>query len=143
MAWWQTLIVALSTLIVTKVIDLIVSNFSEKRQFNKLRRERIYNEIESLKNEIGKLYELAANWKSFEEKQSSYLTNFEKDHELIGNFNKYPSIAGAARDTIHWCRIVASCEMEHTRDLIENKKQLAEKFNLFLKTCDEFINSLV
>lgn len=29
-----------------KVVDLIVSSFAEKRQFNKLRRERVYNEIE-------------------------------------------------------------------------------------------------
>lgn len=62
--------------------------------------------------EIGKLYELAENWKSFEEKQGSYLTNFENDHELVGKFNTYPSIAQAARDTVHWCRIVASCEMK-------------------------------
>ncbi len=25
-------------------------------------------------------------------------------------------------DTVHWCRIVASCEMKHTDTLIENKK---------------------
>lgn len=142
MTWWQTLIVVLSTLIVTKVADLVVSMFTQKREFNKFKRERIYNEVESLKNEIGKLYELAANWKSFNEKHRSYLTGFEKDDELIGNFNKYPSIAVAARDAVHWCKIVATCERECTNDLIENKKELAEKFKLFLKTCDEFINSL-
>jgi len=71
MNWWQALIVALSTLIVTKVIDLFVSKFNEKRDFNKFRREKISDEIETLKNEMGKLIELAANWKSFEEKQKS------------------------------------------------------------------------
>jgi hypothetical protein len=87
MAWWQTLIVALSTLIVTKGIDLLISMFSEKREFNKFRRTKTTEEIEALKDEIGKLFELAANWKSFEEKQRSYLTNFENDHELVGKFN--------------------------------------------------------
>jgi len=122
MNWWQTLIVALSTLIVTKTIDFLVSKFSGKREFNKFRKEKISDEIETLKNEIGILYELAGNWKSFEEKQRSYLSNFENDHELIGKFNKYPSIAQAARDTVHLCRIVASSEMKHDDDLIESKK---------------------
>lgn len=143
MNWWQTLIVALSTLIVTKLIDLFVSKFTEKREFNKFRREKISDEIEVLKNEIGKLFELAANWKSFEEKQRSYLTNFQNDHELIGKLNKYPSIAQAARDTVHWCIIVASCEMRQTDDLIENKKELGEKFKKFLTACDDYMNSLV
>jgi hypothetical protein len=143
MNWWQTLIVALSTLVVTKGIDLFVSWFNEKREFNKYRREKVTDDIEALKNEIGRLFELAANWKSFEEKQRSYLTNFENDHELIGKFNKYPSIAQAARDTVHWCRIVASCEMKLTTDLIENKKELGEKFRKFLTTCDDYMNSIV
>jgi len=143
MNWWQTLIVVLSTLIVTKLIDLFVSKFTEKREFNKFRREKVSDEIEALKNEIGKLFELAANWKSFEEKQRSYLTNFQNDYELVGKFNKYPSIAQAARDTVHWCKIVASCEMKQTDDLIENKKELGEKFKKFLTACDDYMNSLV
>jgi hypothetical protein len=143
MNWWQTLIVALSTLIVTKVLDLIFLKFTEKRELNKYRRERISDEMEALKDEIGKLCELALNWKSFEEKQRSYLTNFENDHELVGKFNKYPPIAQAARDAVHWCRIVASCEMKQTHDLIENKKELVSKFKLFLKTCDDYIKNLV
>ena len=133
MNWWQTLIVALSTYVVTKVIDFIISIVSEKREFKKFRREKIYNEIEELKNEIGKLYELAANWKAFEEKQKSYLTNFENDHELIGKYNKYPTIANTARDTIHWCKIVASCEMKHTNNLIENKKSWGRNIVYFYK----------
>ncbi len=48
---------------------MILYKFSEKREFNKFRREKTSDEIETLKNEIGILYELAANWKSFEEKQ--------------------------------------------------------------------------
>ena len=86
---------------------------------------------------------MAANWKSFEEKQRTYLTNFENDHELVGKFNKYPSIAQAARDTVHWCRIVASCEMKQTNDLIENKKELGDKFKIFLNACDDYMDSLV
>jgi hypothetical protein len=143
MTWWQTLIVALSTLVVTKIIDLIVAQFTEKREFKRFRREKITEEIEALKDEIGKLFELTANWKPFDEKQKSYLANFENDHELVGKFNKYPSIAQAARDTVHWCRIVASCEMKQTNDLIENKKEMGEKFKFFLKACDDYINSMV
>lgn len=50
MNWWQTLIVALSTLVVAKVIDLFVSKFTEKREFNKFRRDKITDEIEVIKN---------------------------------------------------------------------------------------------
>jgi len=143
MNWWQTLIVALSTYVVTKGIDFVISIVSEKKEFKKFRREKIYNEIEELKNEIGKLYELAANWKAFEEKQKSYLTNFENDHELIGKYNKYPNIANTARDAIHWCKIVASSEMKHTNNLIENKKELGEKYVLFIQACEEHLNNLI
>jgi hypothetical protein len=143
MTWWQTLIVALSTLIVTKTVDFIISKFSEKRDFSKFRREKTSDEIETLKNEIGVLYELAANWKSFQDKQKSYLTNFENDHELVGKFNKYPSISQSARDMVHWCRIVASDEMKDADDLIENKKVLGEKFKKFIDTCDVYLKSLV
>jgi hypothetical protein len=90
MTWWQTLIVALSTLIVTKGIDLLMASFTEKREFNRFRREKTIEEIEALKNEIGKLFELAANWKAFEEKQRSYLANFENDHELVGRYHCCP-----------------------------------------------------
>ena len=134
---------ALSTLVVTKGVDVFISWITEKKEFNRYRREKITDEIEALKNEIGKLFELAANWKSFEEKQRSYLANFENDHELVGKFNKYPSIAQAARDTVHWCRIVASCEMKSTNDLIENKKELGEKFRTFLAVCDGYMKSLI
>ena len=123
--------------------EYAISWFTEKREFNRYRREKITDEIEDLKNEIGKLFELTANWKSYEEKQRSYLTNFENDHELVGRFNKYPPIAQAARDTVHWCRIVASCEMRQTNNLIENKKEMGEKFKIFLTTCDEYMKSLV
>ncbi|MFH7326477.1 hypothetical protein [Desulfurivibrio sp. C05AmB] len=142
MTWWQALIVALSTLVVTKVLDLVIAQFTEKREFNRFRREKITEEIETLKNEIGMLFELTANWKAFDEKQKSYFANFENDHELVGKFNKYPSIAQAARDTVHWCRIVASCEMSQTNDLIENKKEMGERFRKFLKACDDYINNM-
>ena len=86
---------------------------------------------------------MAANWESFEKKQRKYLTNFENDHELVGKFNKYPSISQAARDTVHWCRIVASCEMKQSDDLIESKKELGNKFKVFLNACNDYMNKLV
>ena len=144
MIWWQALIISLSTLIVTKIIDLIIYKFTEKKEFNKYIRQKKTEEIETLKNEIGKLFELSANWKPFDEKQKFYLENFVNDHELVGKFNKYPSIAQAARDTVHWCRIVASYEMRLAiEDAVKNKKIMGEKFEIFLKTCDDYIESMV
>jgi hypothetical protein len=61
----------------------------------------------------------------------------------MGRYNKYPLIAQAARDTVHWCRIVASCEMKQTNDLIENKKEMGERFKMFLAACDDYIKSMV
>lgn len=143
MNWWQALTVALLTLVVSTGLNLLVSRFNEKKEFNKFRREKHANEIESLKNKMGILLELAANWKPFEEKKRPYLTEFENDYKLVGTFNKYPSIAEAARDTVQWCRIVASCEMKLTDDLIENKKELGKQFSNFLTTCDDYMNSMV
>jgi hypothetical protein len=33
--------------------------------------------------------------------------------------------------------------MKLTNDLIENKKELGEKFRKFLTTCDDYMNSMV
>jgi len=33
--------------------------------------------------------------------------------------------------------------MKHADDLIENKKELGEKFKKFLIACDDYMNSLV
>ncbi len=146
MIWIELLkvpvIIVLLTIIVTKLLDLLTSLLNEKREFKKYIRNKSYNEIEELKEELGKLVELASNWKGYDQKEAEYRKNFVNDHELIGRFNKYPPIANYARDTIHWCAIVASCEKKVSDDLIENKKELKEKYKLFLQECDKYINSL-
>lgn len=112
----------------------------EKRDFKKYRREKAYGEIEDLKDSIGKLYELTANWKSHDSKAGEYDKAFINDHELIGKYNKYPEIAAAARDVVHWCKIVAFSEREtRGRDLIENKK---EKHREFLQACEIHLDKL-
>ncbi|OQX27593.1 MAG: hypothetical protein BWK80_04540 [Desulfobacteraceae bacterium IS3] len=143
MTWWQTLIVALSTLIVTKGVDFTIKIVSEGREFKKYRREKIFAEVEELKSEIGILLELSANWKAVGEKKQSYQDIFSKDHELIGKINKYPVIAGTARDALHCCKIVAQCEMDSSDDLVKYKKELHEKYKLFVEACENHINSMI
>lgn len=138
----EPIVVVLLTYMGTKFFDFLISIWNEKREFLKFKKEKIYNEIEELKNELGKLVELAAIWKGYDQKEKAYINNLDKDHELIGRFNKYTSIANYARDTVHWCKIVASCEKECTNDLIENKEELAKKYRLFLQKCNDYINSL-
>ena len=89
------------------------------------------------------MVELSLNWKTFDQKQETYIQRFESDHEIIGRFKKYTTVANAARDTIHWCSIVASCEMRHSDDLVENKNELENKFQKFLKICDEFLDEIL
>lgn len=143
MTWWQTLMVALITYAFTKFVDLAISFATERREFRKHRRDLALTDIEQLKDEIGTFYELAANWKGFDQKQSSYIEAFKADHELIGRINKYPPVAQAARDTIHWCKIVASDERQGANSTVENKKELSEKYRNFLGQCDEYLSSLV
>lgn len=142
MTWLQTLIVALATLVVTKFVDLVISFYSEKREFRRFRRESAFREIDELKNEVGKLVELSLNWKAFDQKQKTYIQKLENDHEIIGRYKKYTTVANAARDTIHWCSIVASCEMKGSDDLIKNKNELENKFQNFLQVCDKFLDKL-
>jgi len=137
--WWQTLTVALTTYAVTKLVDL----FTEKRDFRKRRRDLALTDIEQLKDRIGTLYELAANWKGFDQKQSCYIEAFEADHELIGRINKYPPVAQVARDTIHWCKIVAAEEKQGSNSTVEHKKELAEKYRNFLCQCDDYLSGLI
>ena len=143
MGWWQTLVVALLTYGVTKGVDFTLSFLAEKREFKKYRREKIYIDIEDLKNEVGILVELAANWKSFENKKESYIDVFTNDHELIGKFNKYPFVAHSAREVVHLCKIIASDEKENRNEVHENKKVMHDKYNKFLSICENYIDGLV
>ena len=116
MEWWQTLLVALSTYAFTKTVDHWLSISKEKREFKKLRREKMLEEIEDLKDEVGRYYELTANWKLHEMKTDKYRDMMTEDDNLIGKYNKYPEIANSARDIIHWCKY--SCPRENMSILL-------------------------
>ena len=143
MTGYEALSVALITYVVTKSFDLVLSIFTEKWEFKKSRRNHIFKEIEELKNTVGVIYELAANWAAYENKQDFYIEKFANDHELIGKFTKYPEVANAARDVVHYCKISAHAEKTHETDVIESKKQLHEKYKSFLSVCENYINQLV
>lgn len=143
MTWWQTLVVALATYVVTRGADHVIAYFGEPRDFRKRRREFALHEIEQFKAEVGRYVELAANWQPHENKQSTYLELFESDYELIGRIKKYPSVAKAGRDALHWCKIVASEEQRNSGELPERKKELEEKYKTFLAKCDEYLESIV
>lgn len=142
MEWW-TLLVAAATYVGTKAVDHFFAIAKEKRDFRKHRREKAFAEIEELKDEVGRMYELASNWNSYDGKLGDYAAAFAKDFALVGKYNKYPQIAVAARDAVHWCKVVASCEKEHRDELIQNKKELAEKHRTFLQACEKYVESLV
>ena len=143
MDWWQTLVVALGTYAFTKITDHLISISNEKREFKKLRRDRMLDEIEKLKDEVGRYYELAANWKSHEMKAEAYAKMMVEDDQLIGKYNKYPDVVSAARDAIHWCKIVAHDERENGDELLKNKTELGEKYHEFIKVCDSQLDNAV
>lgn len=143
MVWWQTLLVALATYAVTKAVDHLLAISREKRDFKRHRRERAFAEIEELKDEIGRIYELSANWKAYDAKAEEYAKALTRDDYLVGKYNKYPDIAAAARDTVHWCKIVAFDEKSRQEDLIQNKKELSEKYKMFIRTCESYVETLV
>ena len=76
-------------------------------------------------------------------KADKYKEMMSEDDHLIGKYNKYPEVVNAARDAIHWCKIVAHVEMEHSTDVIERKKELSKKYKEFIKICDEKLNNAV
>jgi hypothetical protein len=127
---------------IPRLLDFWLAIAKEKRDFKRFRWEKAYAEIEELKNAIGPLYELAANWKPYDSKLEQYHKAFTNDHELIGKFNKFPELAAAARDLVHWCKIAASSEMEISQDLINNKKELQQKQRAFLQACDAQLEKL-
>jgi hypothetical protein len=137
MEWWQILLVALTTFIVTKAVDFFIDLSKEKRNFHNLRRAKMLDEIEAFKDEVGRFYELASNWKSHEMKVEQYQAMMIDDDRIIGKYNEYPRIAVAGRDLIHWCKIVAYFEREPQTDLIKAKKELSEKYKVFIEVCNE------
>jgi hypothetical protein len=126
--------------LIAKALDYWMAVAKDKRDFKRYRREREYSEIEQLKDAVGNIYELSANWQAYQDKKEQYEKAFVNDYELIGKYNKFPEIAATARDAIHYCKIVAYAEKESLNDLIQTKKELAEKYDAFLKACDKFLD---
>jgi hypothetical protein len=131
--------------IISKALDYRFAIWNEKRDFVKSQKKKAVEEIEELKNQVGTIYELSNNWTSYDTKLGHYAKFFEKDHEVIGRYNKYPKIAEAARNTVHFCKIVASDEKDGDRhgSLISNKRELREKYQIFIQTCDKYIENFV
>jgi len=127
----------------TKTFEFILAGFQQKRDFRRFRREKAYAEIEELKNEIGWVYQMGVNWKPIESKLSEYQKMMDSEERIIGRYNKYPEIASTAKDVVHWCKIVCFGEREHSVDVVQTKKELADKYKGFLKACDEYTESLV
>jgi hypothetical protein len=143
MEWWQTLVVALCTYGFTKFVDHLIYISKEKREFKKTRRERMLTEIEELKDEVGRYFELASNWKSYEMKADKYKKMMLDDDHVIGKYNKYPDIVNAARDALHWCKIVSDDEKKRRDSLAGNKKELVNKYSAFIKICDKQLDNAV
>ncbi len=143
MEWSQTLLIALITLVATKVVDYFVGVFSEKREFRKKIRDRCLEEIEQLKDEVGIIYEIASNWKGFGDKEKDYAEVLSNESRLIGKYNKYPSVAMAARDTIHHCKIVMDMESKREISVGEAKKDLAKVFADFISECNNYLRTNV
>lgn len=138
MDWWQTLIVTLVTIVVTKATDEAMAWFKDKREFRKFQRDKAYSEIDELKSEIGWIYQVGANWKGFELKETDLKKIAETEDRLVGRYNKYPDIASTAKDVVHWCKIVCYAEKSHEVDVFEAKNNLIEKYKAFSKACEKF-----
>lgn len=143
MTWYQTLINAFISMFKAKFIDVYYAILMEKRKFREKRRNLALKEIEEARKQIGIIYELAANWNDFEIKRQRYIKFFENEHILIGRLHKYGNLANIARDVIHYCKIVASDEMNKDTSVIEDKKLLYTKFKEFQNACDTYLDSKI
>jgi hypothetical protein len=128
---------------ITKAIEYYMAVDKEKRDFTNARRNQMHAEIEALKNEVGIIYELAANWQDHASKAKKYFDAFDDDYKLIGKYNKYREVASAARDTIHLCKVVAYFEMDRSKgDVVAAKLELTLKYREFLAACDGYLDQL-
>jgi hypothetical protein len=141
MEWLSALIISLSTLIVSKALDLWAQSVSYRREFHKFRKQRIYEEIEELRNVIGNMYELASKWDSFEDKKNPYSELRSTVDLMLGKINKYPTISIAARDMIHKCQLVISAERSY-KDVESLKEGLHNANKEFVQVCDHYLEKL-
>ncbi|EGQ9284070.1 hypothetical protein ACSG3M_004185 [Vibrio vulnificus] len=147
MDWWQTLLVTISTFVVTKLVDHFIAISKEKRELSKARKSKKIDQIENLMDEVSVYYEVTMSWKHHEMKQEYYRKLMKDDDYLIGKYNRYKGIASHARDVLHHCKIIASEENPETStaraDLSKLKDELAQKYDMFIKACEEEIESTV
>ncbi len=143
MIWWQSALITGSSIVLGWILNVWAESIKEKRQFKRFRREKAFEEIEALKSEVGIIFELATNWKAFDEKRSEYSDRFSGDYQLIGKYSKYPDIAVSARDVLHLCKLIASKEKNMGDELPELKSELSAKYRNFLSACDKTLDNLI
>ena len=141
MEWWQTLLVALGTYGFTKFVDQLLTVWKDKRDFKLKRRDDTFAQIEDLKDQLGRMYELAINSKTYDY-STHYLHHPDNQFSLIGKWNKYPEIADAAREVVYWCTVVRKIERDPDNQR-KNEAELRERYQTFLQVCKKFIDGLV
>jgi len=129
--------------IITKLLDFWFASLQDKRNFRRSRREKACAEIEELRNEISAFYELCVSWDEHKATLPDFAIFMAKEHEVIGRCSKYPEIAGAARDTVHFCKtVVSDARKQEMRDLTSIKRELATKHRAFIQACDKYSDTL-
>lgn len=128
------------TQLITYIIPIItfilgvVTTLYFKLEFKKFHDK--CKEIEILKNKIGIIYEIALSYMSPQQKQDEYNLHRKEIEGLIGEFNKHKDIAYTARLTSHRAMLVICHDQQDgAKYLDENKTDLVNWFNLFLKEC--------
>lgn len=129
--------------IIAKLLEFWFASLQDKRDFRRSRREKACAEIEELRNQISVFYQLCISWDEHKATLPDLAIFMAKEHEVIGRCSKYPKIAAAAQDTVHFCKIVLSdAQKQEMRDLTSTKRELATKHRAFIQACDKYIESL-
>ncbi|HBN6259965.1 TPA: hypothetical protein ACOL2D_003858 [Vibrio parahaemolyticus] len=148
MEWWQAFLISIVTLIVTKLLDLIISTSNEKRNFLVNRKTKKIEQIESLMDEVSIYFEVSMNWKSYEDNADKYKKLRTEDDYLIGKYCRYKQVASKARDVIQYCKIIESEEnpqsdMYRHSDPNQLRSELQNVYDSFIDCCEREIRSTI
>lgn len=131
MSWWQSFIVAISSILITKIFDDWLSARKEKREATRKEIQR----LEEFESEISFYFEIFSNYRDLNYKEKYFVELHDKQFILLSKINKHKELYQILREFFH----NIDCLIDDLRKSNDNTQTKDD----FKKSYDDFVIEII